>query len=61
MGNNKRRKIEDKMRYAVDIPNSIGDEWICIEYFETKKEALKFAKDKFGADKNGKVNLISNL
>lgn len=56
-----RRKLTDKMRYAVDIPNADGEEWICIEYFETKKEAIKFAQEKFYADKKGRVCLISNL
>lgn len=55
------KKQINKFRYALDIPNPFKDEWICIEYFETKKEAINFAREKFGADKNGKVNLISKL
>ena len=51
----------DTMKYAVDIPSQYGEEWICIEYFRTKKEAIKYAQEKFGADKQGKVNLVSSL
>jgi len=56
----KKKKIIE-MRYAVDIPNANSEDWICIDYFETKKEAIKFVKEKFGGDKEGKVSLISSL
>ena len=55
------RKITEIMRYAVDIPDLYNEEWLCVEYFETKKEAIKFAQERFGADEKGKVNLISSL
>lgn len=48
-------------KFAVDIPKFESDEWFCCEYFETKEEALKYAKEKFGADENGMVCLISNI
>lgn len=56
-----KKKLTMKMRYAVDIPNADGEEWICIDYFETKKEAINFARKIFGADKDGRINLISSL
>jgi len=56
-----KKEINRKMKYAVDIPTDETDEWICIEYFYTKKEAIKFVREKFGADESGKISLISNL
>ena len=50
-----------EMKFAVDIPQADKEEWLDVEYFETKEEAIKFAQEKFGADKNGMVGLISNL
>lgn len=54
------------MRYAVDIPDpysdlNFGHEWLCVGYFKTKKEAIKFAREHFGADKNGKIKIVSSL
>ena len=57
----------DEMHYAVDVPpsypNNRGeyDEWINVEYFETREEAIKFAQYHFGADEEGKICLISNF
>jgi len=56
-----KKKLTDKMRYAVDIPNINGEEWKCIEYFETKKEAIDFVYRTFGADRRGRINLVSSL
>ena len=56
-----KKKICGEMKFAVDIPNQYGEEWVNIEYFETKKEAIKFAQKTFGADKSGKVCLVSSL
>jgi hypothetical protein len=56
-----KRKITEKMRYAVDIPELDSEEWKCVEYFETKQEAIKYAQARFFADKYGKINLISHL
>jgi len=58
----KKKKLEgDLFKYAVDIPNADLSEWICIDYFETRKKAIHFAQTNFGADKNGNINLISSL
>ena len=50
-----------EMKFAVDIPQADKEEWLAVEYFYTKEEAIKFAQEKFGADENGMVGLISNL
>jgi len=52
---------DDELRFAVDIPKSDSEEWECVDYFYTKEEAIQFAKEKFGADENGHINLISSL
>jgi len=45
--------------FYVDIPNSHSDEWICVQSFKTRGEAITFAREKFNADENGMVSLIS--
>lgn len=44
--------------YDVDIP-TLTDAWRYIASFKTKQEAIKFVQEKFGADEEGKVCLIS--
>ncbi len=57
----------EECRYAVDVPPSYPDkqgsfeEWINVDYFKTKEEAIKFAQEHFGADENGMICLISNF
>lgn len=58
-------KGED-ITYSVDIPkiNEEGkpqEEWYCVEYFTTEKEAIEYAIKYFGADENGNINLISRF
>jgi hypothetical protein len=53
-----------KEQYAVDIPQFFPDyemEWQCIDYFPSREEALKFVQEKFGADENGCICLISKI
>ncbi len=59
----KKSLIEKECRYGVDIPIVTFEkpEWINVGYFRSKKEALKFAQENFGADKNGNVNLVRPL
>lgn len=60
---------EDDIEYhvAVDIPdiNNIRqgkcDEWICIDYFLSKEEAIKWAMENLGADENGMICVISTF
>lgn len=49
----------EKIKYYVDIPNALSDEWINIKTFDTKEEAIKFAQEIFGADENGLISIIS--
>lgn len=48
-------------KFHVDVPNPDIDiqEMINIDSFPTRAEAIKFAQEKFGADKNGCICLIS--
>lgn len=54
-------KIEN--RYAVDLPDpwNLDTEWRMIESFNSKSEALEFVQKKFGADEQGRINLITEL
>lgn len=45
--------------FYVDIPNGLSDEWRSMAEFKTREEAIAFAREKFGADENGMVSLIS--
>ena len=45
--------------YYVDIPQIDREEWINVESFTSRKEAIKFAKEKFGADDEGKVSIVT--
>ena len=57
------RIIDDEQEitptFYVDIPNGLSDEWRSMGSFKTKEEAIAFAREKFGADENGMVSLIS--
>lgn len=53
-----------KKIWYVDLPDPCkvgipGAEWKQIEIFFTKKEAVEFCRDEFGADEEGRVQLIS--
>lgn len=58
---NTHKEIAEGMKFAVDIPQLDKEEWLCVDYFETEEEAIKFAQEKFGTDEFGNVNLISSL
>jgi len=49
--------------YYVDVPPSdlTADEgsWVNVETFKTRPEAIAFAQEKYNADENGMVSLIS--
>lgn len=49
--------------FAVDLPNpqDIDGEWVNVEYFDTRQEAIDFCKEHFGADDNGCICLVSKL
>jgi hypothetical protein len=48
-----------KKQFYVDIPQEDKEEWKNTGTFETREEAIKYAQEKFGADENGMVSLIS--
>lgn len=54
---------EPKMRAAVDLPNpnNLGDEWVNLDYFETKKQAIAWARRNLGADSKGRICVVSSL
>jgi len=45
--------------FYVDIPPTNGDEWTNIESFKYRPDAIEFAKERFHADDNGMVSLVS--
>ena len=59
--------FETSLNFAIDIPSAITNhrgeyqEWINIEFFKTKQEAIDFVKEHFGADENGMVCLVSTI
>ena len=52
---------------AIDIPDihnihsGNAGEYVCVDYFSSKEEAIKWAMDNLGADKNGNINIISEI
>lgn len=60
------KAIINEFHFAVDVPNpnTIGQpnaEWINVNYFETKADAIKFAQEHLGADENGMICVISSF
>jgi hypothetical protein len=49
----------NKPHFYVDIPQIDKEEWLNVDFFETREEAIKYAQEHFGADENGMVSLIS--
>lgn len=50
--------------YWVDIPQktNIGEDdgaYLNVAEFKTRKEAILFAQEHFGADKNGRISLVT--
>ena len=45
--------------FWVDIPILDDEEWVNVAEFATRQEAIDYAKERFGADDEGKVILIS--
>lgn len=54
---------ESKLRAAVDLPNplNIEGEQINLNYFETKKQAIAWARKNLGADSKGRICVVSSL
>ena len=55
--------VSNKVHARLDVPNGYDAEveWMDYDYFETKEEAIKFARHHFGADKNGCICLVSEF
>lgn len=56
----------EKIHHSVDIPKvncdgTPSEEWYCVDYFESKEAAIKYAQEHFGADENGMVCLVSKF
>jgi hypothetical protein len=51
------------MRYVIDLPDprDATNAWIEVASFDTKREAIKWAKENLGADKDGKITIISEF
>jgi hypothetical protein len=53
------------MPFWVDIPKQpptdteLEVEWENVKQFETREEAIAFAKETYGADDNGNVSLVT--
>jgi hypothetical protein len=51
---------EDDTNYYVDVPQTNGrSEWENVGTFDTRDEALAYAKETFGADDNGKIKIVT--
>ncbi len=53
--------LVDENTFFVDVPRSDveNSEWINVESFKTREQAIKFAMEHFGADENGMICIIS--
>lgn len=51
------------LRYAIDLPdpNNLDGEMVNMGYFETKREALRWAKKNVGADSKGHITILSRM
>jgi hypothetical protein len=50
-------------QYAIDVPNGHDPEsnMITYDYYDTKEEAIKYAKHLFGADDEGRVLIVTEF
>lgn len=47
----------------MDIPDSVSPEnsWINIDIFQSKTEAIKYVRETFGGDDEGRIKLITQV
>jgi len=47
--------------FFVDLPNIniLDGAWVNVGMFATREEALAFAREKFGADEEGRITIVS--
>ena len=48
-----------KHQYYVDIPTISLEAWENVAVFNSKREAIKFTRLNYGADRDGKISLIT--
>ena len=55
--------MPNNFTFAVDLPNPYDLEgaWINVDYFDTREEAIAYAKKIFGADAQGRIGVVSEL
>lgn len=51
--------MKTKPTYYVDIPKRDDESWENVQNFTTRKAALKFAKERFGADEDGRITIVT--
>lgn len=51
------------MTWYVDLPNcyKLESAWKCLGEFETREEAIAYVKKMFGADDEGRIDLVSEV
>lgn len=54
---------KQKIRFYVDLPNpeGKGSAMLAIDSFDTREEAIAFCQENYGADRNGCIDLISEV
>lgn len=56
------QELNPSCQYIVDLPDETeGGAWNVVEIFATKQEAIDFSIKRYGADKDGNINLISEM
>ena len=55
--------MQSEFKYAVDVPNSndFNDSWINVDYFETRKEAIKYVVEQMGIPKKHASLFVSKM
>ncbi len=67
MGNGLEEENLIDYKVAIDIPDiqniRAGNpgEYVCVDYFDSKESAIKWAMENLGADENGNINVISEI
>jgi len=51
--------MEEEIKYYVDIPQLDREEWVNVDTFTSKEEAIKFAQEEFGADEEGRIQIVT--
>tara|TARA_R100000656_G_scaffold42233_1_gene35040 strand:- start:151 stop:429 length:279 start_codon:yes stop_codon:yes gene_type:complete len=57
------RRLKMSSRYAIDVPNGHDPESNMITYgiYQSKEEAIKYAKHLFGSDDEGRVLIVTEF